>query len=121
TLHYADEVRDAEPFFSDIPAKSSDPELLDVATALIDKKSAPFDVAKFKDHYHAALRELIARKMKSKGRLITADEDDKAPAKASSNVIDLMSALKQSLKGGKAAAKSGRKPKAKAAPRKKAS
>lgn len=116
TLHYEAELRKADPYFSDIPAKKADPDLLEVATALIDKKTGKFDAGVFKDHYQAALRELIARKLKNKGRKITA-EDEPKESKPRSNVVDLMSALKSSLEGKKAPAK---KP-AKATARKKAS
>jgi len=115
TLHYEDEIRKADPFFSQISSKKAEPDLLEVATALIEKKSAPFDAEAFKDHYQAALRELIARKMKNKGRKITA-EDESEPARPSgSNVVDLMSALKESLEGGGSKASTARrKPAAKA-------
>lgn len=100
TLHYSDEIKKSDSFFSEIPAKSTDPELLDVAGALIERKSSKFDPAAFKNHYHAALRELIARKLKNKGKKITAEEEE-PKEKRGSNVIDLMAALKQSLEGGK--------------------
>ena len=130
TLHYEDEINKSDSFFSEIPAKSADPDLLEVATALIDKKTTKFDPKLFKDHYQAALRELIARKLKSKGRKI--EVEDEKPRKESSNVIDLMAALKKSLESGartpaKSAAKApakkapAKKAAAKAAPRKKAS
>lgn len=124
TLHYEDELKKSDSFFSEIPAKSSDDELLEIATALIDKKTAAFDPKAFKDQYQAALRELIQRKLKSKGKRVTAIDDDEAGAR--DNVIDLMSALKQSLAGDKPAAaknparKQALKPKP-AAARKKAS
>ncbi|RYE77455.1 MAG: Ku protein, partial [Hyphomicrobiales bacterium] len=76
TLHYADEIKKSDSFFSEIPAKSTDPELLDVATALIDKKTSKFDPAEFKDHYNAALRELIARKLKSKGKKVATEVEE---------------------------------------------
>ncbi|MBL8597004.1 MAG: Ku protein [Devosia sp.] len=98
TLHYEAEIKKADSFFSDIPAKSADDDLLEVATALIDKKTDRFDPKIFKDHYQAALRELIQRKLKSKGRKIEV-EDDK-PARQTGNVIDLMAALKKSLDSG---------------------
>ena len=47
TLHYEDEIKKSDSFFSDIPAKSTDDELLEVATALIEKKTDSFDVGKF--------------------------------------------------------------------------
>jgi len=128
TLHYEDEIKKSDSFFSEIPAKSADEDLLAVATALIDKKTDRFDPKIFKDHYQAALRELIARKLKAKGRKIEVAEEK--PRKETGNVIDLMAALKKSLEGGsgttaaKAPAKKAPAKKAaahKAAPRKKAS
>jgi len=126
TLHYEDEIKKSDSFFSEIPAKSADPDLLDVATALIDKKTTKFDPKLFKDHYQAALRELIARKLKAKGRKI--EVTDEPRHKEPSNVIDLMAALKRSLAStrgstAKPTAKkpAAKKPSAKAAPRKKAS
>jgi DNA end-binding protein Ku len=118
TLHYEEELRKADPFFSQISAKKAEPDLLEVATALIEKKTAPFDAGAFKDHYQEALHDLIKRKMKAKGRKITAAEEAAPERPSGKNVVDLMSALKESLEGG------GRKKPAsagKAAPRKKAS
>lgn len=114
TLHYQDELRKADPYFSDIPAKKADADLLEVATALIEKKTDKFDAGVFKDHYQAALRELIARKLKSKGRKISTEDEPRESRPDKSNVVDLMGALKSSLEGGK-------KPSASKAARKKAS
>ncbi|HEY9009572.1 MAG TPA: Ku protein [Devosia sp.] len=128
TLHYAEEIKKADSFFSEIPAKATDPDLLDVATALIEKKTAKFDPNEFKDHYNAALRELIARKLKSKGKKVATAVEEPSRSPRGDNVIDLMAALKKSLEGGegKAASKPAAKSKAKApakkpAARKKAS
>lgn len=102
TLHYEDEIRKSEPIFAEISNDKTDGDLLDVATALIEKKSAPFDAGEFKNRYTAALKELIAQKRKSGGKAPvddSTDEGDEAPAK--SNVIDLMASLKKSLEGGK--------------------
>ncbi len=132
TLHYAEEIKKSDSFFSEIPAKSTDPDLLDVATALIDKKTSKFDPAGFKDHYNAALRELIARKLKSKGKKVATEVEEPAKSPRGDNVVDLMAALKKSLEGGsgktatKAPAKSkarapAKKPAARTAARKKAS
>ncbi len=113
TLHYEEEIKKADSFFSDIPAKSADDDLLEVATALIDKKTDKFDPKVFKDHYQAALRELIQRKLKSKGRKIEVEEEPRA--KQTGNVIDLMAALKKSLESG---GKTADKPPAKSVSRK---
>lgn len=100
TLHYEDELKKSDSFFSEIPAKAADDELLTVATALIDKKTTRFDPKAFKDHYQAALRELIDRKLKSKGHKVTGVEEP-ARSPRGDNVVDLMAALKKSLEGGK--------------------
>jgi len=100
TLHYEDEIRKADPFFAQVSGKKAEADLLEVATALIEKKTAPFDAGAFKDHYQSALRDLIKRKMKSKGRKITANEEEAPDRPSGENVVDLMAALKESLEGG---------------------
>lgn len=125
TLHYEDEIRKSDPFFSQISSKKAEADLLEVATALIEKKTAPFDAAAFKDHYQTALRELIGRKMKAKGRKISTSKEEAPERPSGENVVDLMAALKESLEGGKAkpAAKASKASKApsKTTTRKKAS
>ncbi|WP_296611494.1 Ku protein [Sphingomonas sp.] len=98
TLRYAGEVNRAQGYFRDIPDDEPDEDLLDLATALIDKKSSKFDPAKFHDHYVDALKDLIARKAKQKSRRkIIEDKDDEGTGRSGSNVIDLMAALKKSI------------------------
>lgn len=99
TLHYADELRKADPMFHGLSGKTSEDELLDVATALIDKKTSKFDAANFKDNYSTALKELVQRKLKGKKTKIEVDEDEDDKGKRGDNVVDLMSALKKSLEG----------------------
>jgi DNA end-binding protein Ku len=121
TLRYADEVNKAQGYFRDIPDEEPDADLLDLASTLIEKKSAKFDPKEFHDRYVDALRDLIERKKKSKGRKIIEDKGDDRPS--GGNVVDLMAALKKSLegKGGTAAAKPAAKATAaKKAPAKKA-
>ncbi len=96
TLHYADEIRAAEPLFSSIEDAESDEGLLSVATELIESKTAPFNPEAFADHYDKALRELIETKRKS-GKTPRATTSDEEPARGD-NVVDLMAALKESLK-----------------------
>jgi len=104
TLRYADEVNKAQGYFRDIPDSEPDSELLDLASTLIEKKASKFDPAMFHDRYVDALKDLIERKKKTKGKKII-DEAEDAPDKRGSNVIDLMAALKKSLeKPGAAAA-----------------
>jgi DNA end-binding protein Ku len=96
TLRYADEVNKAQGYFRDIPDNAPDPELLDLAETLIDKKAGKFDPQEFHDRYVDALKDLIERKKKAKGKKIIEDDSDDAPARGS-NVVDLMAALKKSL------------------------
>jgi DNA end-binding protein Ku len=104
TLRYADEVNKAQNYFRDIAEAKPDEELLDLAEALIERKTAPFDPSKYHDRYIEAVEELIERKRK--GKTIHTDEDT-APARGS-NVIDLMAALKRSIeKPGEAGGKGG--------------
>ena len=98
TLRYADEVKKAQSFFREIPESKPDPELLDLASALIDKKTAPFKPEEFRDRYIEALERLIEKKKKAKGKTIL--EDVSEPAPRGGNVIDLMAALKKSVGGG---------------------
>jgi DNA end-binding protein Ku len=91
TLRYADEVREASRYFADIREGQADGEQLELAKQLIKMKSAPFEPQKFKDHYQAALRELVAAKLQGR-------EPREAGAEpGGAKVINLMEALKRSL------------------------
>ncbi|MGI4948390.1 MAG: Ku protein, partial [Janthinobacterium lividum] len=96
TLRYADEVHKSQGFFRDIPESTPDADLLDLATALIDKKTAAFHPQDYHDRYVDALRDLVERKRAAKGARVIEDKGDDKPAKGS-NVVDLMAALKKSM------------------------
>lgn len=104
TLRYADEVREGESFFRDIGDDKPDADLLDLAETLIGKKTAPFDAKEFEDRYVDALRGLIEKKRKAKGKKIVEDVDEPEIG-SGGNVIDLMAALKKSVGSEKGAAK----------------
>ena len=111
TLRAKDEVRDADDYFDDIPKVEGDADMVEIAARIIAQKEADFDPTAFKDQYDDALRELIKSKTRGgKGMVEVAEPDD-------TNVIDLMEALRNSLKGSATGAK---KPAAKKAPAKKA-
>jgi DNA end-binding protein Ku len=108
TLRYADEVHKSSGFFRDIGDTKPDPDLLDMASMLIERKAGEFDPKEFHNRYVDALHRLIEEKQKKKGEKIIEDPDADAPPPKGSNVIDLMAALKKSLgdeKKGKATAK----------------
>jgi len=117
TLRYADEVNKASSYFRDIGNTKPDPDLLDLANTLIEKKSGEFDAAEFHNRYVDALKSLIKEKIKRKGGKVIQDPEEYKPTKAS-NVIDLMAALKKSLDAGKPAPVKKPAAKARAAPRK---
>ena len=119
TLRYADEVNKAQGYFRDIPDSKPDAELLGLAEALIEKKAGTFDPQAFHDRYVDALKGLIEKKKKAKGRKIIEDKGgDERPS--GGNVVDLMAALKKSMegRGGKGGATPAKAP-AKKAPAKK--
>jgi DNA end-binding protein Ku len=93
TLRSHDEIRDSgEIFDRHLPKPGAG--MLDIAEKIIEKQEAKFDPAKFKDRYEDALRELIARK--KKGQPVVSAE----PEEKEEKVVDLMEALRRSLKGG---------------------
>src|SRR3954466_2741871 len=123
TLRYADEVNKSSGFFRDIGDHKPDPDLLDMASMLIERKSGEFDPKEFHNRYVDALHRLIEEKQKKKGEKIIEDPDADAPPPKGSNVIDLMAALKKSLGDEKRSEEGGGKAKktaAKKAPAKKA-
>jgi DNA end-binding protein Ku len=105
TLRYADEVHKSSGFFRDIGDHKPDPDLLDMASMLIERKAGEFDPKEFHNRYVDALHRLIEEKQKKKGAKIIEDPDADAPPPKGSNVIDLMAALKKSLGDQKKAAK----------------
>ena len=118
TLRYADEVNKAASYFRDIGDTKPDPDLLDLAETLIQKKTGAFDAADFHNRYIEALQGLIAEKIKKKGKRVIQDNSSDAPPKGS-NVIDLMAALKKSIDSGAKGAPAAKKPASKKAPVKK--
>ncbi len=122
TLRYADEVNRAASIFREIGNHKPDPDLLDLAATLIEKKTGEFDPSEFHNRYVDALKSLIKEKQKKKGEKVIQDPDADAPPSRGSNVIDLMAALKKSLgdSGGANDNKGAKKPAAKKAPARKA-
>ena len=112
TLRPHDEVREADDYFDDIPTVKADPDMVEIATRIIGQKQADFDATGFKDRYDDALRDMIVAKQKGGKGVVAVEEPD------DTNVIDLMAALKASLKGSATGA-SAKKPAAKKAPAKK--
>ena len=66
--------------------------MVSLASHILQSKPAKFDPGKFKDEYEMALRKLVQRK--AKGHTV----EPPKPVEKPSNVINLMDALRESLK-----------------------
>jgi DNA end-binding protein Ku len=94
TLRYAEEMRDPAEYFSQIKKTAIDSDQLALAKELIQRKVAKFAPEKFHDEYEAALREMVEAKVNH--RPLPKDK----PAPRSGKVINLMDALRKSVKSG---------------------
>jgi DNA end-binding protein Ku len=124
-LRYAHELRD--PSELDVPRgkeKVGEREL-QMAERLVEGMVTAWKPEKYKDDYRQDLMKMIEERVES-GQLEASAEPAPRPARAASNVVDLMALLKQSVeqggRGGKAtpsrpARKAARKPAKKAAKR----
>ena len=101
-LRYPYEVRQSGEYFDGIQDVKITKDMLDLARHIVDQKSGHFDPDNFEDHYETALIDLINQKRA--GRPI-----EKVKVKTEGNVINLMDALRQSLKGAPAPARARRR------------
>ncbi len=92
TLRYPYEMREAESYFEDIRTPKITKDMVALARHILDSKAEHFHPSTFKDSYEEALKALVKRK--AAGKPVKVAEVEERP----SNVINLMDALKQSLK-----------------------
>jgi DNA end-binding protein Ku len=104
TLRYPYEVRDEHQYFDDIKNPKISKDMVELAGHILDTKAAHFDPSTFKDEYEDALKTLVKRK--AAGKPVKVAEPEQRP----DNVISLMDALQQSLKGRASAKRSGPSP-----------
>ena len=121
-LRYDYEVRDEKELFRGVASPKLPKEMVSLASHILDTKAGHFDPSQFKDQFEMELRKLVKRK--AAGKPI----EYETPAERPSNVVDLMEALRQSVRGhgNRAAAlrsssstRKSAKPKARKAPPKK--
>src|SRR3954452_18153912 len=98
TLRYNYEVREEKDYFKEIPQPRIARDMVKLAEHILDSKAGHFNPDKFKDQYENALKKLVRRKASGKKIEVAEPEEKKG------NVIDLMEALRNSVKGKKAAA-----------------
>jgi len=94
-LRYPYEIRSADDYFRDIGKPRITKDMVTLAEHILASKAAHFDPSEFKDAYESALKALVKRK--AAGKTIAAPEE---PREERGNVIDLMDALRKSLKSG---------------------
>jgi DNA end-binding protein Ku len=93
TLRYPYEMRDEHAYFDNIKSPKVSADMIELASHILDSKAAHFDPTKFEDQYETALKTLVKRK--AAGKPVKLAGPDAKP----DNVISLMDALQQSLKG----------------------
>jgi len=114
TLRYPYELRDEDEYFDSIKSPKVTKDMVELAGHILQKMSAHFDPSKFKDEYETALKALVRRK--ASGKTIEMPEREEKP----DNVVNLMDALKASLKGKPAAKRRGHGSTARRTPARKA-
>ena len=90
TLHYAEDIRQAAPYFEDIKNGDVDKNQLTLAKQLIENYAAPFQPEQFQDRYQESLLAVIKAK-------IEGTEPVLAQQAEATKVVSLMDALQQSL------------------------
>lgn len=91
TLHAANEVRGAEPYFEEIKDDAPGKEYMQLATSLIKGKLDAFDPSEFHDTYQDALVELVKSKVAGQTPVIIQEED-------MPSTFNFADALRESLK-----------------------
>ena len=90
-MRYPYEVRNEKEYFDDIEDEKVPKDMLELATHIVETKRGKFQPEKFQDQYEDALKELLRRKQKG-------EKIEQPKERAPSNVIDLMDALRRSVK-----------------------
>lgn len=89
-LHYASEVRGAEPYFAEIKDAPVSKEQLALAIQLIESTAADFNPAEFTDRYQDSLMEVIKAKIAGAAPVVVQQQQV-------GKVINLMDALQASI------------------------
>ena len=91
TMRYPYEVRKPGEYFAEIEEEKIPKDMLELATHIVDTKRGKFEPEKFEDEYEDALKELLRKKQKG-------EKIEQPKERAPSNVVNLMDALRNSLK-----------------------
>lgn len=106
-MHFANEL--VEPSELKVPeGRAPTKKELEMAQALIDGMTSPWEPEKYHDDYHDALEELIEKKIASGGKALPTPKA--APHEGGGKVVDLVAMLQESLERTQAAAAQKKKP-----------
>ena len=93
TLHEDRDLNSPKELFDGMVEIKTDPEMVQLATQLVQRQVGKYESADLEDRYETRLRAMIDAKLKGEG----IDTEADVPVEATSNVVDLMAALKNSL------------------------
>lgn len=96
TLHFGDEVRKHEDYFSNIGGEKPDKKLFSMVRKLIKDKTEDWNPDLLKDPVQRNLKSMIAAK-KKKTKAPAKAKSSATPPPTSGNVINIMDALRKSL------------------------
>lgn len=99
TLHYGDEVRDKAEYFDEIGDEKPDPKLMTLVRKLIDQRTEKWDPKMVDDPVQDRLLDIIAAKKRGRKKPAKAKAATEKPT--DDNVIDIMDALRKSLRSEK--------------------
>ena len=92
TLYEERDLNSSQELFEDLTGIKTDPEMVQLATQLVQRQSGEYDLADLEDRYETRLRAMLAAKLKGEGIEVSEPEEPDR-----TNVVDLMAALKNSL------------------------
>ena len=101
TLNEQRDLNSAEDLFAGVRQIKLDPEMVTLATQLVERQSGNYDPLDLEDRYESRMRTMLDAKIAGH-----AVQPGTAPVPLDSNVIDLMAALRKSLGGPMAAEQS---------------
>ena len=93
TLYEDRDLNSSKDLFEGLAQIKIDPEMVELATQLVQRQSGKYEPSDIEDLYETRLRAMIDAKLKGEG----IDLEFEAPVARDTNVIDLMAALKNSL------------------------
>jgi DNA end-binding protein Ku len=92
TLYEERDLNSSKDLFEGLAGIKTDPEMVQLASQLVQRQSGNYDAVDLEDRYETRLRAMIDAKLKGEGISVS---DPEVPERT--NVVDLMAALKKSL------------------------